>query len=104
MRGDEHDCDLWSGGKHLEDTPEILTYCVIFSHIARHGVEVWDLNNEEEVSKGEGLSPISWEVSLVFMECSQYKNVVGVEGCFVGTPECEWIHNCRGVINWFPWY
>ena len=43
--------------------------------------------------------PISWDVYLVCMECSQGKRVVSMEGCLLGTPEYEWIHSLWGGIT-----
>ena len=37
--------------------------------------------------------PVSWEMSLVFIECSQVKKVISVEGCFVVTPDFEWLNS-----------
>ena len=40
------DFDLYSGVKCLGTTPDILTYSVIFSHVARHGFQFSDWQNE----------------------------------------------------------
>ena len=40
-----------------------------------------------------GPSPISWEMYLFFFGFSQGNNFVSVEGYFVGTPDCEWLHS-----------
>ena len=46
-RGVKNYCDLYSGRKFLGATPDIFTYSVRFSHVARYGVEVSDQNNNE---------------------------------------------------------
>ena len=45
------------------------------------------------------LLPISWDMSLVFMLCSESKKVVSTEGYFMATPECEWLHSLWVTIN-----
>ena len=93
QRGFKHDCDLYTGGKHLGDTPDIFTDYVRFSHVARHEAEVSDWQNQDEGYKGGGTLPIFCDMSLVFMEFYRGKKVVSVEVYFMGTPEFEWIHN-----------
>ena len=86
MKGDNHNCDLYSGRKFIGDTSEIFAYSVIFYHVARNGVEVSDRKNEEGLSKGVGPLPISWDMYLVCIECYQGKKIVSVEGYFMVTP------------------
>ena len=70
-----------------------------FYHFAQHGVAVLDWHIEEEGSKGGGQFPISWKMYLFFMECPQGKNVVSVEGYFMGTLDCEWLQSWHGNIS-----
>ena len=37
--------------------------------------------------------PISWEIYMVCMECCQGKKAVIMKGCFLGTPDCDWLHS-----------
>ena len=92
-RGVNHDCKLYSGGKLLGAKYKIFADSVRFYHVTRNGVKVLDRMNEEDRLKRGGQFLIYWEMSLVCIQCYQRKKFVSEEGCFMGTPYCEWLHS-----------
>ena len=64
-----------------------------YPHFARHGVGSLDWKNLKGKFKGGITIANILRVYLVAMECSTGKKSVSVEGCLVGTTDCEWLHS-----------